>query len=278
MIRYKNHILWPDKIEKRHFVRFFLGVVGVLFVVRLLFPSVVTRVARMLSGERSEVAVVDTIMEQARLTDSVLLAPLYLHRDLMAGANGQKHKIYSVSSYKDCFPDINPVQLATAQRLGMDVIENREAAEHSKDRLVYAGLNPYYNIKTLYSSIPYLVPRAQMLLERIARNFLDSQYVKHIPPSKLLVTSMTRTQEDVDKLRRHNRNASEQSCHCHGTTFDISYLHYVPVQDPDGPAVRPTRNDTLKYVLSEVLNDLRRQGTCYVKYEAKQSCFHITVR
>ena len=176
MIRYKNYILWPDKIGKRHFVRFFLGVVGVLFVVRLLFPSVVTRVARMLSGERSEVAVVDTIMEQARLTDSVLLAPLYLHRDLMAGANGQKHKIYSVSSYKDCFPDINPVQLATAQRLGMDVIENREAAEHSKDRLVYAGLSPYYNIKTLYSSIPYLVPRAQMLLERIARNFLDSQF------------------------------------------------------------------------------------------------------
>ena len=49
-------------------------------------------------------------------------------------------------------------------------------------------------------------------------------------------------------------------------------------EDPDGPAVRPTRNDTLKYVLSEVLNDLRRQGTCYVKYEAKQSCFHITAR
>ena len=93
-----------------------------------------------------------------------------------------------------------------------------------------------------------------------------------------IVTSMTRTREDVEKLRRHNGNASEQSCHCHGTTFDISYLHYVPVQDPDGPAVRPTRNDTLKYVLSEVLNDLRRQGTCYVKYEAKQSCFHITAR
>ena len=48
MIRYKNYILWPDKVEKRHFVRFFLSVVGVLFVIRLLFPSVMTRVVRML--------------------------------------------------------------------------------------------------------------------------------------------------------------------------------------------------------------------------------------
>lgn len=37
------------------------------------------------------------------------------------------------------------------------------------------------------------------------------------------------------------------------------------------------RNDTLKWVLSEVLRDFREQGRCYVKYEVKQGCFHMTV-
>ena len=50
------------------------------------------------------------------------------------------------------------------------------------------------------------------------------------------------------------------------------------VQDPDSAPVRPVRNDTLKWVLSEVLNDARKQGLCYVKYERKQGCYHITVR
>ena len=34
----------------------------------------------------------------------------------------------------------------------------------------------------------------------------------------------------------------------------------------------------LKQILSEVLNDQRHLGRCYVKYEVKQGCFHITVR
>lgn len=36
--------------------------------------------------------------------------------------------------------------------------------------------------------------------------------------------------------------------------------------------------DTLKLVLSEVLRDLRKADRCYVKYELKQGCFHITAR
>ena len=33
-----------------------------------------------------------------------------------------------------------------------------------------------------------------------------------------------------------------------------------------------------KGILSEVLEDLRLAGACYVKFEKKQSCFHITAR
>jgi len=44
------------------------------------------------------------------------------------------------------------------------------------------------------------------------------------------------------------------------------------------PITREVRNDTLKWVLSEVLRDMRQNGRCYIKYEVKQGCFHLTVR
>ena len=132
------------------------------------------------------------------------------------------------------------------------------------------GSNPYYDVRKLKNSVPYLVPRAAVLLQDIACNFLDSLQVKGIPMSKLIVSSVLRTKEDVATLRRHNGNATENSCHLYGTTFDIAYNHYTPV-------TRPVRDDTLKWVLSEVLNDLRKQGRCYVKHENRQGCFHVTV-
>ena len=53
--------------------------------------------------------------------------------------------------------------------------------------------------------------------------------------------------------------------------YDICYNRYHAV-------TQPVRDDTLKYVLSEVLRDKRQEGRCYVKYEVKQGCFHMTVR
>ncbi len=127
------------------------------------------------------------------------------------------------------------------------------------------------------ASIPYLVPRASLLLNDIARNYLDSLAVKGVPLHKIIVSSVLRTEEDVAKLLRRNPNASDQSCHRFGTTFDICYNRYETVSPP-GEMRRPVSNDTLKWVLSEVLRDLRQQERCYIKYEVKQGCFHITTR
>ena len=102
--------------------------------------------------------------------------------------------------------------------------------------------------------------------------------MKGVPLHKFIVTSVLRTEEDVAKLRRHNGNATEKSCHLFGTTFDITYTRYKVVEDPDGPHRRTVRDDSLKYILSEVLNDMRKQKRCYIKYEVKQACFHMTVR
>lgn len=127
-------------------------------------------------------------------------------------------------------------------------------------------------------SIPYLVPRAAVLLNDIGRAFFDSLQMKQVALHKVIVTSVLRTKDDVEKLRNYNKNATENSCHLYGTTFDICYNRYKTVQDPDGHKRRQVQNDTLKWVLSEVLNDMRRNGRCYVKYEVKQGCYHITVR
>ena len=102
--------------------------------------------------------------------------------------------------------------------------------------------------------------------------------MKGVPLHKIIVTSVLRSQEDVAKLRRRNGNATENSCHLYGTTFDICYNRYKTVENPDGPHRREVRNDTLKWVLSEVLRDMREQKRCYIKYEVKQGCFHMTVR
>ena len=190
----------------------------------------------------------------------------------------KKHRILSVPNFKACFPDTQAVQLTAALKYGVKRVKDREDAENRKNELVYVGANPYYHIDPLYSSIPYLVPRAAVLLQDIGQAFFDSLYVKGIPLHRPIVTSVLRSEADVVKLRRHNGNATENSCHLYGTTFDICYNRYETVENPNGPARRAVRNDSLKYVLSEVLRDMREQGRCYIKYEVKQGCFHMTVR
>ena len=86
-----------------------------------------------------------------------------------------------------------------------------------------------------------------------------------------------RTKEDIVRLQGHNSNATMNSCHLYGTTFDICYNRYQTVEAP-GEKRRAVRNDTLKWIFSEVLRDMRDEGRCYVKYEVKQGCYHITVR
>lgn len=181
-------------------------------------------------------------------------------------------------SYKEAFPDSQSVQYASARRWGVESVQNRQEAESRKRELVFVGSNPYFFVDKMNRSIPYLVPRAAVLLNDIGRAFFDSLQMKQVPLHKVIVTSVLRTKDDVEKLRNYNKNATENSCHLYGTTFDICYNRYKTVQDPDGPKRRQVQNDTLKWVLSEVLNDMRRSGRCYVKYEVKQGCYHITVR
>ena len=188
-----------------------------------------------------------------------------------------KHRIFSVPHFGNTFPDQQDVQIVAASRHGVAPVQNREEAEHSKGKLVYVGSNPFFYVDKLNNSIPYLVPRASVLLQDIGRAYFDSLQIKGIPLHKIIVTSILRTKDDVSKLRTRNGNATENSCHLYGTTFDICYNRYKQIQTEKQPR-RQVQNDTLKWVFSEVLRDIREKNRCYIKYEVKQGCFHITVK
>ncbi len=188
-----------------------------------------------------------------------------------ASSKRKYHRILSVHSYKESFPDAQDTQIVAAQQWGVKPVQNRADAEKRMSELVYVGTSPFFHVDKLRSSIPYLVPRAAMLLQDIGQAFYDSLYQKGVPMQQLIVTSVLRTMDDVRRLQLHNGNATDNSCHLYGTTFDICYNRYLPIE-------RPVRNDTLKWVLSEVLRDQRELGRCYIKYEVKQGCFHMTVR
>ena len=275
-----------DKIifRKIHFIGIFWLVALLLFSLKCAFPEVAGKHLKEVK-ELIEMPLrhhtfneADTILTASQHVDSLFLtarAPLQLTK---ADGTPVQHKVLSVHSFRDAFPDLNDVQLATAERLGQPECEDRAEASSQRDRYVYIGDSPYFDLERLTYSVPYLVPRAAILLDEIGHSFLDSLASKGIPFHKMVVTSVLRTNEDVSRLRRRNGNASEQSCHRFGTTFDISYNIFHRVQDPDLPQQTETWAVKLKQVLAEVLRDQRERGTCYVKYEVKQSCFHITCR
>lgn len=178
-------------------------------------------------------------------------------------------------SYPDCFPDSNATQLRAAVENGVTPKTTREELldDVRANRLTDISSSPYYCLEELTHSVPYLVPKAQMLVNTIGVNFIDSLHSKGLPLHLPVVTSVTRTDEDIRGLQRGNANSVSNSCHSYGTTVDITYNRFVPLGGGE-----PTRYDeTLKKVLAEVLFDLRARGRCYVKYEKRQACFHLTV-
>lgn len=186
-------------------------------------------------------------------------------------------------SYHDCFPDIQDVQIIAAQKNGIRPARSRDDVKRlvSKHKLVNISHSPYYVVDNLSHSMPFLVPKAQHLLNTISINFIDSLISKGMKPYLPVISSVLRSTEDVKKLQRGNRNATTNSCHCYGTTIDIAYHRFIPLDASIEELSSKDMirwDDNLKFVLGEVLNDLRAQGKCYVKYERKQACFHLTVR
>ena len=177
------------KITKNKFLLGFGIVVLILALIKAIFPEV--------STPRNEQALVVESPQPVEDVSQAVVPPSPVVKKPV-----KKHRIRGVQNYKATFPDSQAVQIVAAERWGVRPVKNREDAEKRKKELVFVGANPYYHVDPLYSSIPYLVPRAAILLEDIGKAFYDSLYVKGVPFNQLIVTSVLRSESDVVKLRR----------------------------------------------------------------------------
>lgn len=166
------------------------------------------------------------------------------------------------------FNDLQNRQMGAARKLGIKPLDTDAGIKPlvKKGKLVKVSNCKAYKIAGQQYGYPYLVPKAATLLQDIGQGVQKRSGTN----SRIIATSELRTKESVRRLQRGNINAVTNSCHMYGTTFDISYEHF----DRKGK----TTDQKLYKALVETLKDLRSKGRCYVKYECKQHCFHITVR
>lgn len=180
--------------------------------------------------------------------------------------------VNNIGALYEVFNDSNKYQYAEAEKLGIKPIHSIADAYRTERPLVHIKDCDAYGLDKLTHSMPYLVPEAAELLEDIGYNFIDSLARRGADGYKIKVTSLLRTPASVKKLRRVNKNATDSSTHQFGTTFDISWSNFVCLD-----TTRTIHEGDLKNLLAEVLNDLRNQKRCMVKFERKSACFHITV-
>ena len=179
-------------------------------------------------------------------------------------------------SYKLKFNDLQSKQHDVACRIGLPrPPKDRDDAASMRKKLVEIKTNDNYIVDSLTHSVPYLIPSAKRELDSIGAEWADILARNGLPHYRFYVTSVLRTEEDIRYLQRSgNINSVTQSCHCYGTTFDLAYMRYDKVTRTH----MYMHEDNLKLVLGQVLLNHQRAGKIFVKYEAKQSCFHITVR
>ena len=179
-------------------------------------------------------------------------------------------------NYRIKFNDMQMKQHAVASVIGLSrPPKDRDDAASMRKQLVEIKTNDNYIVDSLTHSVPFLIPSAKHELDSIGEEWADILKRNNLPHYRFYVTSVLRTQEDIKYLQKSgNINSVTQSCHCYGTTFDLAYMRYNKVTR--------TRDymheDNLKLVLGQVLLNHQRAGKIFVKYEAKQSCFHVTVR
>ena len=176
--------------------------------------------------------------------------------------------------YSSTFCDLQDRQMKAAKAVGVSSLPStHEDLDNLADQLVRVKNCRAYTLAKMRDSEPYLRPNAQKSLELIGTSFRDSLKAKGLPSYRILVTSLLRTTSQAGDLTQKNGVAVANSCHCYGTTFDISYSQFEPLS-----IGKTMASEDLKKVLGEVLLDQRNAGNIYVKHEKQQPCFHITSR
>jgi Family of unknown function (DUF5715) len=144
----------------------------------------------------------------------------------------------------------------------------------SEGRLVKVSSGKSYIIEKMTFSYPFITGESKMLLDEIARRFSEKCAQNGLNGVKFYVTSMTRRIDNVKSLRRHNGNASQNSPHLFGNTFDLSYKRFVARKW----VLTNCDKKFLKEALAEVIWQLRTENRCWATHEKMQSCYHVVAR
>lgn len=158
--------------------------------------------------------------------------------------------------------------LNAAKSHGIKNLKDKKALDKyvSQGKLVKVKQRGYgYRLDNFTHSHPYLVPKANSVLAEIARAF-----VKKTGQNFFVVTSLTRTEADQNRLRKVNVNASSNdSSHSFGAAIDISYVRFNHHRGP---------NPHLEKKLDETLKEFQKAGKIYYVKERVNRCFHIIIR
>lgn len=189
------------------------------------------------------------------------------------------NKFWDIGKLKDG----NESHLECARRMGIQpMATNAEFEERLKKsdftkKLIKLEDSETYLLKNLTHSYPYLTKEASELLDEIGERFEKKLEETNIGHYRMLISSVLRTNESQNGLGKRNGNATKSlSAHLYGTTFDISYKEFIPINGTPAPEGY-CRHDMLRHPLAEVLTEMSKEGRCKVVREVKQACYHITV-
>jgi len=157
----------------------------------------------------------------------------------------------------------------------------RVPMRHKKDlvRCVYNGKlklvesNEYFMVDTMVYSFPFVTPHTHDFLLEMGERFHQKLRNTPFTCTKLNLTSMMRTLQSIQGLRKRNRNAVSLSSHLHGTTFDVSYRNFYSSKMLSTADVSYLGDQLVKTIW-----EMRNEGKCYATYEYRQTCVHVVVR
>lgn len=212
----------------------------------------------------------------------VLLVPgIFVYRGISKSIHARLNPKAVGTVRVDRYSDLNDKQLVWAKKNGISPFKSNQAFLEqmddlvSDDKLEKVENDGLYIIDRLTHSHPYLVPKALELLDDISDRFEDKLDEYDKGDYYFLVSSLLRTEESQKSLGRSNGNASRNSTHLYGTTFDIPYSYVI--KKPFPWTERKVAEANVIKLLSETLGELREEGRCLVVTEKKEKCFHITV-
>ncbi|HYE58311.1 MAG TPA: DUF5715 family protein [Rhodothermales bacterium] len=190
------------------------------------------------------------------------------------------------------------------ERLGVPPEATREARARDT-ALVRLSEDRGYALASARYSVPFATPDAAAVLDSIAARFRAGLARRGLPPVQVIVTSVLRSGEDQEELRRVNSNAAAgRSSHEFGVSFDLTYRRFQAMPDtalarpeatvppflqPLARARRLTRLEAhshalvadypsrLDALLGRTLLALKARGVLVVLRERRQPVYHVTV-